>query len=957
MIKMLYLLSVITFSLCQDAPFIESIDPAFGGFGSTIIINGSNFSPNDVDNTVFFGGLEADILNATENALMVTVPYGAYYTPISVYTNGLHASSNQRFNVIFDAAEELTVSHISNQLDNPYWGTKYYDIKIADMNGDDIPEIVTSEFGEGSSSYLAIFTTSFDDEGMISIDDKLAFNFGTGVYSEPHDIALGDLNGDGLLDVVVSEVEHDNICIFINASQFQSISFEAPIIISQDCYEESVQLQDLNGDGKLDIVTTRGTYDQMGVHINTSNGNSVSFVKTTIENVKASNRPAFADLNGDGMIDMVTTSYTSSSYSREVFVYSNNSTEGNIEFNLEVTILSGGEPADGPTDYNWSAANPRLVDIDGDGKLDIVVTNGTCGNCSYSGVSIIRNISTTSELLFEYEYSDFYQYYSQTLPLRTGVADLNGDGKPDLLTNDWMGGISILLNNSTEGNILLEEQMQIGVGGFPRSLAMSDLNMDSTPEIVVANWEVEGMRVIHNFLPVNDSGIQDCDNGYIEIDGYCFYENDIAVLQTFIDNSYASGIDLGCEDYPSPSCGSPNPYMDEYSMVTFNGEYINSLSSINNEIVEPLELGYQDWVNGRLISLMCGAFIYCGLSGEIPENISELTEIEVLRLEVNYFDGEIPESVCELENVNFDDYLSFDFSYNQLCPPYPDCIPDDAVEYMDTSECSYNGDINGDGMIDILDIIILVNMILDDEYNSIADLNEDGELNILDVVTIVNLVLFGDDNTCIDIDGNVYETVQIDEQLWMAENLKVTHYNNGDEITNLTSESDWTSTYSGAYSDYDNNPSNSETYGKLYNWYTVDDSRGLCMEGWHVPSDEEIMELEMFLGMSESEAHSTYWRGTDEGSKLAGNSDLWLLNGALVNNPEFGTSSFTILPTGHRNGTYGTFDYVGSYGPFWSSSEYNSDYAWARRLYYDNSRVYRYYFNRYYGLSIRCLKD
>ena len=106
---MLYLLSVITFSVCQDAPFIESIDPAFGEFGSTIIINGSNFSPNDVDNTVFFGGLEADILNATENELMVTVPYGAYYTPISVYTNGLYTSSSQRFNVIFDAAEELTV--------------------------------------------------------------------------------------------------------------------------------------------------------------------------------------------------------------------------------------------------------------------------------------------------------------------------------------------------------------------------------------------------------------------------------------------------------------------------------------------------------------------------------------------------------------------------------------------------------------------------------------------------------------------------------------------------------------------------------------------------------------------------------------------------------------------------------------------------------------------------------
>ncbi|MBT6870135.1 MAG: IPT/TIG domain-containing protein, partial [Candidatus Marinimicrobia bacterium] len=136
--KILYLLSIITFSLCQDIPFIESIEPAFGGFGSTIILNGGNFSPND-DNTVFFGGLEANILNATENELMVTIPYGAYYTPISVYTNGLYAVSNQHFDVIFDAAEELTASHLSNQLENPYLGAKYYDVKIADLNGDEIP--------------------------------------------------------------------------------------------------------------------------------------------------------------------------------------------------------------------------------------------------------------------------------------------------------------------------------------------------------------------------------------------------------------------------------------------------------------------------------------------------------------------------------------------------------------------------------------------------------------------------------------------------------------------------------------------------------------------------------------------------------------------------------------------------------------------------------------------------
>jgi len=507
--RVITILFLSSFIIAQ--PIIDLIEPVFGGIGSTVTISGNNFSSNSIENTVFLSGLEANILNSTESEIIVSVPNGAYYTPISVYTNGLYASSSQRFNVTFDAEEELTVEHLANQLDNPYLGRKYYDIKIADMNGDGIPEIVTSEAGYGSSAYLAIFTTSFDDEGMISIDQHIEFNFGTGVYSSPHDIALGDLNGDGLIDIVASEkgdITDDfeaHTCIFINSSENQSFSFEPPIIIDGDGYEMYAQVQDINGDGKLDIVTSKQSSNQLGVYLNVSNNNNVSFAnKIIIGNIAATARSAFADLNGDRMIDMVTTSYNSSNYSRDVFVYSNNSTDGNIEFNLEVTILSGGEPADWPTDYNWSVYSPTLVDIDGDGKLDIVVTNGTCNGCSPSGISILRNISTDSELLFEYEYSDFYQYDSNSLPSRIGISDLNGDGKPDILTTDWLGGISIMVNLSTEGNIVLEEQMQIGVGSYPLSVATADLNMDYTPEIIVANWNVEGLRVIHNFLPVDE---------------------------------------------------------------------------------------------------------------------------------------------------------------------------------------------------------------------------------------------------------------------------------------------------------------------------------------------------------------------------------------------------------------------------------------------------------------------
>jgi hypothetical protein len=523
---------------------ITHFSPTSGAVGSSVTIYGSGFSTITLNNTVFFGGIKADILNATENALMATVPYGAYYTPISVYTNGLYATSSQRFNVTFDATEELTVAHLSNQLDNPYLGRKYYDIKIADMNGDNVAEIVTSEAGYGSSAYLAIFTTSFDDDGMISIDQHIEFNFGTGVYSVPQDIALGDLNGDGLLDVVTSEqgdVTDDfeaHTCIFINSSENQNFSFESPIIIDGDGYESCVQLQDINGDGKLDVVTTRGTSDQLGIYVNTSDGNSVSFAdKIIISNVFANGRPDFADLNGDGMIDMVTASYSSSSYSnREVFVYSNNSAEGNIEFDLEATIVAGGFPPAGYNDYNWSSSNPTLADIDGDGRLDIIVGNGTCGLCSPSGISILRNISTDSELGFEYEYSDFYQYESNSLPVGISISDLNGDGKPDLLTNDWMGGISIMVNSSTEGNISLEEQMQIGVGGFPLSIATADLNMDFTPEIVVSNWEVEGLRIIHNFIPSMQPVVSNCTDSLEVTD--VIIDNTNSTMNIAIYNGY-----------------------------------------------------------------------------------------------------------------------------------------------------------------------------------------------------------------------------------------------------------------------------------------------------------------------------------------------------------------------------------------------------------------------------------
>ncbi len=214
--------------------------------------------------------------------------------------------------------------------------------------------------------------------------------------------------------------------------------------------------------------------------------------------------------------------------------------------------------------------------------------------------------------------------------------------------------------------------------------------------------------------------------------------------------------------------------------------------------------------------------------------------------------------------------------------------------------------------------------------------------------------------TVTDIDGNMYQTVQIGNQLWMAENLKTTHYRNGDAIQYVQHQSVvpnvWQYLSTGAYCYYNNSQSNQDIYGNLYNWYAVNDSRNIAPEGWHIPTDEEIKELEMALGMSESTANETDWRGTNEASKLADRADLWA-NGDLENNAEFGTSGFSFLPGGYRyynNGDYGTMSH---YGHLWSASENDGSTAWHRSLKYSFTDVYRYVGDKRLGYSVRCVRD
>ena len=197
--------------------------------------------------------------------------------------------------------------------------------------------------------------------------------------------------------------------------------------------------------------------------------------------------------------------------------------------------------------------------------------------------------------------------------------------------------------------------------------------------------------------------------------------------------------------------------------------------------------------------------------------------------------------------------------------------------------------------------------------------------------------------TVTDIDGNVYKTVTIGTQCWMAENLKTTKYRNGDPIPNVTDNAAWGALYTGAYCWYNNDAATYRAdYGALYNWFTVDDSRNLCPTGWHVPTDTEWTTLTTYLG-GESVA----------GGKLK---ETCFTHWTSPNTGATNSSGFTALPGGGQ-GVIGPSNDFGYTGWWWSSTGYSPATSWFRALRSSISDVYRNYGNNQDGFSVRCVQD
>lgn len=187
------------------------------------------------------------------------------------------------------------------------------------------------------------------------------------------------------------------------------------------------------------------------------------------------------------------------------------------------------------------------------------------------------------------------------------------------------------------------------------------------------------------------------------------------------------------------------------------------------------------------------------------------------------------------------------------------------------------------------------------------------------------------------------KTVDVGDMVWMQNNLDINTFANGDKIPEIESDKEWEEYGEkgwAAWCYYDNDPTNGKVLGRLYNWHAVNDSRGLCPEGWHIPTDEEWTKLTEILG----------------GSLYAGEqlkSDMgWKLGGE----PGTNSSKIAILPGGTRNKD-GFFNSAGRSAYLWSSTPINEWDARDRGFEYNSTQIVRDYSDRGIGFSCRCVKD
>jgi fibronectin type 3 domain-containing protein len=611
-------------------PTITSFTPISGPTGTSVTIGGTNFSPTPTNNIVYFGAVRATVTGATSTSLNVIVPTGATYKPISVTVNGLTAYSNAPFNVTFAGGGSIKSSSFVSKIDFTT-GSDPQGIVICDVDGDGKSDVIVVNGGDktvsvyrNTSASGSITTSSFAPKA----------DFTTGSW--PNSVAVQDVDGDGKPDLVVTNYSSNTVSIFRNSSTSGSItasSFAPKIDFTTGSEPISVAIGDVDGDGKPDLIVANFSGNTVSVLRNTSTSGSItasSFAaKVDFTTGTYPKSIAINDVDGDGKPDLIVANFSGNTVS----VLKNTSTPGSItasSFAPKIDFITGSEPI-----------CVAIGDVDGDGKPDLVVTNGNSNT-----VSVLRNTSTYGSITAS-SFAAKVDFATGSVPEDIAIADLDGDGKPDLVTNGRDNTtsqfLSVFKNTSMPGIITASSfapKVDFMTGSFPQGVAVGDLDGDGNPDLVVTNYDSNTFSVLRNNMitntapaaPQNLTAI--AGNGQVTLRWnknteadflrYRIYRSTSPNPTTKIDSTTG-----GINDTTKIITGLTNGTTYYFRITAVNSAGLESVYS-NEVSIKPTNQPAVKLAIPDLTAPAAGATVF------VPMNVTKFTNVGAITLEIDY---------------------------------------------------------------------------------------------------------------------------------------------------------------------------------------------------------------------------------------------------------------------------------------------------------------------------------
>ena len=474
-------------------PVITQVAPNVGLPGTSVTISGSNFSATAAADIVYFGAVQAAVSSASPTNLTAIVPSGATYAPITVTVNGLVAYSTAAFEPTFAGSGAAIDNSTFAPGFNLPTGNGPYRVVMADLDGDGRPDLVVVN---GYDNTFSIYQNIGTNGGLNASSFAAPIVIPVASNASPAGLAAADVNGDGKLDLVVSDNNNNQIAIFQNISSggiLTSNSFAAPVYFPVGTNPRELVVRDLDGDGLPDIVCANSGSGTVSILRNLGSAGSISTNSfaphVDLALAGTSEGLAVGDLDGDGKPDLAVAD--SSGF---ISLFRNNCTPGNIGTNtfdarVDLPAQSG-------------SLNVVIGDLDGDGKPELITS-------AYlpQTMSVYRNLATPGSLTT----SSFAAEIDYPLAGRghtIALSDLNGDGKPDIAeVTELDSALSVFQNIGTGSftNTSLAARVDFGAGWNAWGVAVGDLDGDGRPDVVFANSYDNTLTIYKNCLSLRNT--------------------------------------------------------------------------------------------------------------------------------------------------------------------------------------------------------------------------------------------------------------------------------------------------------------------------------------------------------------------------------------------------------------------------------------------------------------------